>query len=427
MTWHTRYRWSRFLRSSLWLPPVASMALALLLAPLIRWVDERTQWTLLGFGVDGAKSVVGELSASLLTFIVFAFSILLLAVQVASSQLTPRIIARTFEGRLARGTLSAFVFSYIYSLAALGRIDGRVPQLPVLLVIVSCLIGIGLFIGLIQASGQGFRPVAVLARVADETRTVIEAVYPRPFVPGAEEHCGAGLDPARAGRTVEHRGPAGVLVAFDAGGLVDIASRAGCAIELVPQVGDFVAAGEELFRLHGAGAGAVDEGSLHLCMALGPERTLESDPAFGLRIIVDIGIKALSPGINDPTTGVLAVDQLDVLLRLLSGRQLAMGVVKDPSGEVRLCYRTPSWEDLVTLAVTEIRLYGGGSPQVTRRLQAMLEHLLRVVPAERARALEEEMALLQSTIERGFADPEERRRAAVADREGFGSRESARD
>jgi uncharacterized membrane protein len=397
------------------------MALALLVAPLVRWLDGRTQWTLLGFGPDGAKAVVGALSSSLLTLIVFAFSILLLAVQVAGSQLSPRVIARLFETRLARVTLAAFVFSYIYSLAALGRVEDRVPQLPVLLVILSSLLDIGLFIGLIQAASHDLRPVSVLTKVADDTRTVIEAVYPRPFAPGTRERSGAGSSPAQPTRTITHRGRSAVVLAFDVGGLVEIATRAGCAIELVPQVGDFLATGEELFRLHGAGAGSVDERSLRRSIALGQERTLEQDPAFGFRIIVDIASKALSPAINDPTTGVLALDQLDHLLHLLSSRQLSTGVAEDSSGEARLRYRAPSWENFVTLAVTEIRLYGATSPQVTRRLRAMLEHLLRVVPAERARELEVEMALLQSTIDRSFADPEDRRRAAVADREGFGS------
>ena len=216
-----------------------------------------------------------------------------------------------------------------------------------------------------------------------------------------------------------------MVLAFDAVGLVEIARRAGCTIELVPGVGDFLAPGEEVFRLYGAGTGAVNDAGLRGCIVLGPGRSLEKDPAFGFRILVDIAIKALSPAINDPTTGVQAIDQIHHLLHLLGERQLDPGIVRDSSGEIRLVYRAPCWEDFVTLAVTEIRLCGAGSPQVTRRLQVMFEQLVQVVPPERAGTLRKELALLQRTIERGFADPEDRIVAGVGDLQGFGSRQCA--
>jgi len=427
MSWVCRYQRRMFLRSSLCFVPIACMAAALLAAPLIRWVDDQTRWSLMGFGPEGARAVLGALASSLLTFIVFAFSIILLAVQIAGGQLSPRIIARVFESRLAKLTLSAFVFSYAYSLAALGRIEDRVPQLPVLVAVLASLFCVALFLYLIQVASQSFRPVMILTRVADDTRRVIEAIYPRRFSPQGGEHAGPDLDPTLARRTIAHRGRSGVVLAVDVAGVVGIATRAGCAIELVPQVGDFLATGEDVVRLHGAGAGDVEEGALRRCVALGPERVLENDPAFGFRILVDIAIKALSPAINDPTTGVLAIDQLHHLLHLLGRRQLDTGVVRDSSGAVRLVYRTPCWEDFVTLAVTEIRLFGANSPQVTRRLQVMFEHLVHVVPVERAGVLQDEMALLHRTIDRGFADPEDRLLARVGDLQGFGSRQPIRD
>jgi uncharacterized membrane protein len=156
-------------------------------------------------------------------------------------------------------------------------------------------------------------------------------------------------------------------------------------------------------------------------VALGAERALDTDPAFGFRILVDIAIKALSPAINDPTTGVLAIDQLHHLLNVLGRRQLDSGVVRDSTGAVRLVYRTPRWDDFLTLAVIEIRLCGANSPQVTRRLQAMLEHLLQVVPPERAPVVRNEMTILRRTIDRGIADEEDRIVAGVGDLQGLGS------
>ncbi len=120
-------------------------------------------------------------------------------------------------------------------------------------------------------------------------------------------------------------------------------------------------------------------------MAVGQERTLEQDPALAFRIMVDIASKGLSPAINDPTTAVLAIDQIHHLLRNVGGRHLDDERVRDAAGRVRLVYRTPAWEDFVQLAVTEIRQFGGASIQIARRLRAMLENLIQTLPAKRAR------------------------------------------
>jgi uncharacterized membrane protein len=412
-----------FLRSSLVIAPILSMLAAVVAGPLVRMVDAHTRWTLLGYGPDGARAVVGALSGSLLTFIVFAFSLMLIAAQVAGGQLSPRIVARIFETRFIKLVLSAFIFSFCYSLAALGRIDDRVPQLPLLIVVVSSLLSVVLFLEVIQEANKNFRPVIILTQVAADTRKVIAAVYPNPLSIRQGAHLGPEIALPPPARTIVHVGRSGSVITLDRAGLLEIATRAGCIIELVPQVGDFLAVGEDAFRLFGAGADTVDDAVLRRCIALGPERELDKDPAFGFRILVDISIKALSPAINDPTTGELAVDQIQHLLHLLGQRQLDSGVVRGSSGEVRVLYRTPCWEDFVTLAVTEIRLCGAGSPQVTRRLQAMFDQLVQVLPAERCAALRKEMALLERTIARTFPDPEDRILAKTGDLQGFGSRE----
>ena len=121
--------------------------------------------------------------------------------------------------------------------------------------------------------------------------------------------------PASPDRTVAHTGASGTVLAVDMKGLVAQAQHADGIIEFVPQVGDFVAVDEPLFRLYG-GAAAIDDRQLRSAVALGSERTIEQDPTFAFRILVDIAIKALSPAINDPTTAVLAIDQLHRLLRL---------------------------------------------------------------------------------------------------------------
>jgi uncharacterized membrane protein len=371
----------------------------------------------MNFGVDGSKAVTAALASSLLTFIVFAFSMILLAVQMASGQLSPRVISRIFESSPVKVTLGVFTFSYTYTLATVGRIEARVPQLPVLIAVVASLFSIVLFVYLIQHVGKALRPVMILTNVAADTRAVIQAVYPIPFSQGGADP--AGLNKSDQ-RTIFHNGSPGTLQAIDIPGLVKLAEQAGCVIELIPQVGDFLATGEGLFRLHAGREASFNEDSLRNCVALGIERTLEQDPAFGFRILVDIAAKALSPAINDPTTGALAVDQIQHLLYLLSQSKLDTGTVRDSSDIVRLIYRTPSWEDFVTLGATEIRIYGATNPQVTRRLQAMFEYLRRAVPAERSAAIEKESAFLRRSIDRAFSDPEDRVLFGVSDLQGFG-------
>jgi uncharacterized membrane protein len=194
---------------------------------------------------------------------------------------------------------------------------------------------------------------------------------------------------------------------------------------LVPQVGDFVAMGDPLFRIF-QGRATLSANALCQSVAVGQERTLEQDPAFAFRIIVDIASKGLSPAINDPTTAVLALDQIHHLLRDVGQRRLDDDRVRDGQGRLRLVYRTPDWEDFVHLAVTEIRQFGGTGIQIARRLRAMLENLIQTLPEERARLLRQELKLLQRSAERFFTEPEDRVLAEVSDSQGVGGQTWAR-
>jgi uncharacterized membrane protein len=416
MTWLQRYRLRNFLRNSVWLAPLLGIVAALLANQLTWWADRRLGWRALS--VAGAQSVLGALASSMLTFIVFVFSILLLAVQLASAQLTPRVIAHFYRNRALRLSLSLFVFVFTFDLAVLARVGESAPRLSVWLAAYSSVAAIGVFLYMIDHVGKSLRPVSVLTSIGGVAHDVIEAVYPlRVTAPGtAASHSSAAPD-GDACRTVASV-RSGVVLAFDPGGLAALARRADGLIEVVPQVGEFVAKGDPLFRLHGGGD--VDDRDLQQSIAIGPERTMEQDPAFAFRIIVDVAAKALSPAINDPTTAVLALDQLHHLLRSVGLRDLQTGQVRDETGQLRLTYRTPDWDDLVDLAVTEIRQYGKDSIQIARRLRAMLESLIRVVPMDRAGRLRAELELLRRTVERAFQDPEDRTRADRGDSLGVG-------
>ena len=135
---------------------------------------------------------------------------------------------------------------------------------------------------------------------------------------------------------------------------------------------------------------------------------------------LDIASKGLSPAINDPTTAVSAIDQIHCLLGEIGRRRLDDGHVRDGSGVVRLLYRTPSWEDFVCLAVTEIRHFGGASIQIARRLRAMLCNLIETLPQERIPALTRELTLLERSAARYFNEAEDHALAAVGDLQGVG-------
>jgi uncharacterized membrane protein len=213
-------------------------------------------------------------------------------------------------------------------------------------------------------------------------------------------------------------------MAFDVKGLVELASRMGGTIRIVPQVGDFVATGDPLFQVN-QGSRIVEERELQQSVAIGPERTVEQDPAFAFRIIVDIAIKALSPAINDPTTAVSGIDQIHRLLRVLAARDLGDGRVRDRAGRLRVVFPTPGWEDFVRLGITEIRQYGAGSIQVVRRLRAMLEDLIEAVPPDRRPVLREQLKLLDRTVENHFPELDEQTLGKMADYQGIGGSSSS--
>lgn len=201
--------------------------------------------------------------------------------------------------------------------------------------------------------------------------------------------------------------------------LVAEAEKAKAVIEFAPQVGDFVGLGEPLFMLHG-GVGAIDDRKLVACVVLGTERTMEQGPLFAFRILVDIAIKALSKAINDPTTAVLAIDQLHRLLRSAGIRNLRTDQIVDRAGKLWVIFRTPNWEDFVHLAFSEIRFYGAENIQIARRVRAMIENLRETLPAQRHPALCKELDLLDRTIEKLYVLPEDLKLARIPDSQGLG-------
>jgi uncharacterized membrane protein len=420
LTWRQRYHVKRFLQWSFWLPPVGAVVLAMVLRRLMEiFVDDSIGLGILDFTAEGARAEVSSLSTSMLTFLVFVLSSLLLIVQLASSQLTPRVIALAFRNNSAKILVSVLLFSYVYTTGVLARIEAdRVHQLSVLIAVASAMAGIVLFIWFAAKLGLSCRPISLLLRVYAEAEKVINEVYPNQFDAVEPERPYAQALPAAAG-VVKYIGNSGVFLGYGKRALERQAEAAGCAVELVVQVGDFITPGDALFRVYPAEA-PIAKAALLAAVAVGPERTMPQDPAFAFRIMVDIALRALSPAVNDPNTAVLALDQIHRLLRVVGLRRLDSGHSYDRSGTLRLIVPTPNWEDFVPLALTEIRLVGANSLQVVRRLRAVLEHLIEILPASRVPILRDELALLDEAVSKHYPAAGDRRLAMVADRQGLG-------
>lgn len=420
VTWNRLYRATSYLKSSLWVVPLVSIVLVLIASPLLREVDDWQRWKLTGITISGAQALFQTAITLSLSFLVFTFGSLLVAIQVASGQLTPRIIATLLlRDNVVRYSVGLFVVTLVFAVSALNRVEGSVDQLAATVAGVLAVSSIAMFLFLIDYAARLLRPVSVVSSLGNDGIAVIGAVYPE-----ASRGLDADSMPLRAqlgppGRVLRHKGRSEIVLAVDLTTLAALAHANEGVIEFLPQVGDFVAADEPLFALYG-GAAAVRDDLLRQAVAFGPERTLEQDPMFALRILVDIALKALSPAINDPTTAVLAMDQVHRLLRAVGKRHLRGELVADATGEPRVIFRTPNWEDFVHVACTEIRACGASSVQIVRRQRALLVDLLNALPAHRHAALLEQLALLDRIVDVVYRNPEEHALARVPDVQGLG-------
>jgi uncharacterized membrane protein len=355
-----------------------------------------------------------------LSFLVFTFGSLLVAIQVASGQLTPRIIATTLlRDNVIRYSVGLFVFSLLFAVSVLGRTETEVHELAAFIAVLLGFISIAGFLYFIDYAARLLRPVSIVARVSEHGIAVIEDVYPDEVRAAPDLPTPPRRPLGPPGRVVLHQGRSEIVLAVNLDVLVAEAEGLDGIIEFVPQVGDFVAVGEPIFRLY-AGADAVDDRKLREAAVLGPERTLEQDPMFAFRILVDIAIKALSPAINDPTTAVVVIDQLHRLLRLVGRRHLRNEEIVDRTGQLRVILRTPNWQDFVHLVFFEIRQYGAENIQIARRLRAMTENLLQTLPERRHVALRGELEMLDRALETLYTFPEDLALARIADSQGLG-------
>jgi len=358
-------------------------------------------------------SIVGA-SAALTGFVV---TVTVLVVQMATGTFSARVLRLWYRDPLLKATLAVLVGTLTFSFSVLRQIDDdSVPDVGVTLAGVLVSVSILIFIVFFDRCIRLLRPVAVAADVARSAISTFEQTVRLARRTDIRWDDGT----TRTGPTLEVRATKGGAVqGVDPDGLVEWARAHSAELVLPHPVGDFVPTGSVLVRVYGGEFGDLAATELEGMIALGDERTFDQDPAFALRIMVDIANRALSPAVNDPTTAVQVLDHIGEVLGTIGTTEFRARRDDGASSAV-VVLATRRWEDFVTLALTEIREYGATSVQVVRRLRALLEDLLVTVRPEHRPALEEELRRLDADIEASWRGSVDHDRASVADRQGIG-------
>ncbi|GAA3477289.1 DUF2254 domain-containing protein [Streptomyces yanii] len=366
---------------------------------------------------DDARTIVTTVSSAMMTFIGVVFSISLVAVQMASGQLTPRVVRIFSRSRISKLTLTVFLATFSFSLLVLTSYESEtdpkrvtsVPLVQSMLTLAMVGLSLFLFIAYVSATLRLMQVGPVVDRITRESVRILRRM------PGGERDA---VPLAEESARVLYEGRAGVLRDVHVARVVRAAQRQGVVLRLIPRIGDYVVPGTPVLAVHGEGAPS--RRALRYALSVGVERTLHQDLAFGLRQLSDIALRALSPAVNDPTTAVQCLDR--IVQFLVAVVRLPLGPVhhRDRAGAVRLVQEGPEWSDLVDLAFEEIRWCATRSPQVSRRMLAGIDDLLVLAPEDRKGALSRHRTLLVRAVERTVPDVAEREFALVPDRQGIG-------
>ncbi len=397
--------WLNRVRNGFWFLPAVCAVLAVLLGLVVTGLDQAFAGALpflFAGGPDGARSLLSSITSSMISFTGLVFSITIVVLQLTSSQFSPRVLRTLLQDRTSQLALGVFVATFLYAMTVQRSVRGGdgdtqefVPQLGVTLAYGFVLLSVALFIRYIHHIANAIRAVSIITSVADEARGVIDG-WPEP----------APEPPPPPSGTPQRRlsTPApGVVITIDTKRLVRAAEAADVVFVLVPHPGDFVCTGAEIIDVYGAAADDIDEETVVPALALDRERTMDQDAAFGFRQLIDIAERALSPGVNDPTTAVQAMDQLRDLLRRMAVRRLPDGLHCDSTGRLRVVVPQLDFADYLDLAVDEIAHYGENSLQVRAHLAHLLRDLRNVAHPEYRSAVERKISELLTA---GIIDPD---------------------
>ena len=419
MSFAVLFRAREYLRGSLWVFPLAGAIIGVLLALLTKQAD--TSVTVpkgLQYAPSTAGSVLTTIVGATVGLAGFVVTVTVLAIQMATGTFSARYMRIWYRDRLLKAVLTVLAGALTFSFSLLRQVTAtQAPNIGVSVAGSLLVLSLVLFLLFFDRFIHRLRPVEVAALVGRVARRTITTV-----TRAAEANTASAPMPTGGPVLMVSSRRDGSIQAIDARGLIRWASKHQHLLAMQAAVGDFITTGQHLIAVFGDGRlPARASRQLQRMVALGDERTVEQDPAFAIRIMADIAVKALSAAINDPTTAVQALDHLETVLRLLGSTSLHGPLTfPDTEGTARLLMPGRTWEDYLTLAITEIREYGASSIQVMRRLRAMLEDLQGSVRPENRPAVDAELAKLDPTIAAGFAGSVDKDQAQVRDRQGIG-------
>ncbi|WP_226913300.1 DUF2254 domain-containing protein [Gephyromycinifex aptenodytis] len=376
--------------TKMWMPfwaiPVASVVAAVAAGIIIPWLESWLTPTIpyvFQGGPEGARGLLGTIATGMISMTGLVFSITMVTLQLASSQFTPRVLGSFLDSRITQATLGVFTASFVFALTVTRSVMGDfgdtatfVPQLSVTIAFVLVLCSVGCFLAFIHHITNSIQVCEVISGIGDHTLALADKMYPE--TADGSSIAGPTWSPPPDTPRVEVSTSKrhGQITYIDYDRLTGFAKERDIVITVDRPVGMFLAEGQKLMRLWGISELDQDEQEkLYGFIGLGAERQMWQDVAFGIRQLVDIAERALSPGINDPTTAVQCINELHRVLRCLVGRTTPSSFIADEDGNVRVVHPPQSIEDLIDLAVAEINHYGKGSLQVPRRLRVMLDDL----------------------------------------------------
>ncbi len=367
---------------------------------------------------DDARNLLIGIASTMVTVIAVVLGLTVVALQLASTQFSPRLLRNFLRDIPNQVTLSAFVATFAYSTAGLytvgiagGQRTQDYPRLAVSGALLLLFVSMVMLVFFAHHLAHSIQVDQVMKGVEKATLTVIE----RSFVPGDP---GIRMPNPPPGATALLVPQSGYVQAFHVKAFVGVLASRDLTARMVPMVGRHVIAGSPLAWVWGntgesehplaPGVGAELRRALSQSVRIGYERTLEQDVAFGIRQLADIASKALSPAINDPYTANQAVDHLGSILAALALRQHGPQAVADARGTVRLHVPARDFAYLVDLALGQVRRYGANEPRVVRALLRVCGDLLWFGDEAHRAVVRHYVETLLSDVTRLVAQPADR-------------------